>query len=79
MSSASGFQVVYLGQIPIPDLVAKNKHLAEQLKEVHEALNWVMLGVVILHIAAALKHHMVDRDEILQRMLPFLKKRSTLR
>jgi cytochrome b561 len=78
MSSASGFQVVYLGQIPIPDLVTKNKHLAEQLKEVHEALNWVMLGVVILHIAAALKHHMVDRDDVLQRMLPFLKKRSAL-
>jgi cytochrome b561 len=36
-----------------------------------------MLGVVILHVAAALKHHMVDRDEVLQRMLPFLKKRST--
>lgn len=77
MSSASGFQVVYLGHFPLPDLVAKNKQLAEQLKQVHETLNWVMLGVVILHVAAALKHHMVDRDEVLQRMLPFLKKRST--
>ena len=78
MSSASGFQVVYLGQIPLPDLVAKNKPLAEQLKEVHEALNWIMLGLVILHIAAALKHHLVDRDDVLQRMLPFLKQRSAL-
>jgi len=79
MSSASGFQVVYLGQIPVPDLVAKNKQLAEQLKQVHEALNWLMLGVVVLHVAAALKHHLVDRDDVLQRMLPFLKKRSALR
>ena len=75
MSSASGFQVVYLGQIPIPDLLAKNKALAEQLKELHEALNWVMLLVIALHVAAALKHYVIDHDDVLQRMLPFLKQR----
>ena len=76
MSSASGFQVVYLGQIPIPDLLAKNKAMADQLKELHEALNWLMVLVVALHVAAALKHHLVDRDDVLRRMLPFLKQRS---
>jgi cytochrome b561 len=76
MSSASGFQVVYLGQVPIPDLLAKNKELADQLKELHESLNWLMLIVVALHVAAALKHHIFDRDDVLQRMLPFLKQRS---
>ena len=79
MSSASGFQVVYLGQIPIPDLLAKNKAMADQLKELHEALNWLMVLVVALHVAAALKHHLVDRDDVLRRMLPFLKQRSTLK
>jgi cytochrome b561 len=76
MSSASGFQVVYLGQVPIPDLLAKDKVMAEQLKELHEALNWLMVCVVALHTAAALKHHIVDRDDVLRRMLPFLKQRS---
>jgi cytochrome b561 len=76
MSSASGFQVVYLGLLPIPDLLAKNKDVADQLKQLHEALNWLMLLVVALHVAAALKHHLVDRDDILRRMLPFLKQRS---
>ncbi|HVY06194.1 MAG TPA: cytochrome b [Burkholderiales bacterium] len=76
MSSASGFQVVYLGVLPIPDLLAKNKETAGQLKELHEALNWLMVVVVALHVAAALKHHLIDRDNVLQRMLPFLKQRS---
>ena len=79
MSSASGFQVVYLSMIPIPDLLAKNKELAEQLKELHEALNWLMVLVIALHVAAALKHHLVDRDDVLRRMLPFLKSRSILK
>ena len=76
MSSASGFQVVYLGMLPIPDLLGKSKALADQLKQLHEALNWLMLLVVALHVAAALKHHLVDRDDVLWRMLPLLKQRS---
>lgn len=76
MSSASGFQVVYLGVLPIPDLLAKNKETAEQLKELHEALNWLMVVVVAMHVAAALKHHLFDRDDVLHRMLPFIKSRS---
>jgi cytochrome b561 len=79
MSSASGFQVVYLGQFPIPDLLPKDKNMAEQLKHLHEALNWLMLALVALHAAAALKHHMLDRDDVLRRMLPFLKQRSALK
>jgi cytochrome b561 len=79
MSSASGFQVMYLGVIPIPDLLAKNKDLADQLKQLHEALNWLMVLVVALHVAAALKHHLVDRDDVLWRMLPFIKQRSAVK
>ena len=79
MSSASGFQVVYLGVIPIPDLLAKSKDAAQQLKQLHEALNWLMVLVVAMHIAAALKHHVIDRDDVLRRMLPFLKQRSAVK
>jgi cytochrome b561 len=76
MSSASGFQVVYLGVLPIPDLLPKDKALAEQLKDLHESLNFLMLAVVVLHVAAALKHHLVDRDDVLARMAPVFKPRS---
>ena len=37
---------------------------------VHVNLAWVMVGLAALHIAAALKHHFVDRDAILAGMLP---------
>lgn len=68
-SSASGFKVVYLGKIPLPDLVAKDKALAESLLVVHQTLNYFMAAMVALHVAAALKHHFIDRDDVLLRML----------
>jgi cytochrome b561 len=68
MSSASGFPVVYFGLLPLPDLVDKNKELAETLKVVHFVLNKTLLAFVALHVAAALKHHLVDHDNTLRRM-----------
>jgi len=70
MSSAKGFQTVWFGIVPLPDLVTKNAELGDFLKEVHETLNLTMLGLVLLHAAAALKHHFIDRDDVLTRMLP---------
>lgn len=76
MSSASGFQVVYLGMLPLPDLLAKDKALADQLKDAHQLLNISMLALVVLHIAAALKHHLLDRDDVLARIFPLVKPRN---
>ena len=72
MSSAKGFQTVWFGVLPLPDLLDKNQQLGDLLKEVHEALNFGMAGLVLAHAGAALKHHVIDRDEVLARMLPFL-------
>ena len=38
--------------------------------------NYIMLGLVIAHVAAAIKHHFIERDDILMRMIPFLNKKS---
>jgi len=70
MSSASGFPVVLFGVWQLPDLVPKDKPLFEVLKDAHEALNTGLLVLVIVHVGAALKHHLVDRDGTLRRMLP---------
>jgi cytochrome b561 len=69
-SSATGVQVVYLGLVPLPDLVPRDRALGRTLRTVHETLNFTLLAVVCLHIAAALKHHYIDRDKVLSRMLP---------
>lgn len=71
-SSATGVQVVYLGLVPLPDVVAKDKALAAILKAVHVTLNYSLLALVFLHVGAALEHHRVDRDGVLARMLPLV-------
>ena len=73
MSSAKGVPVVYLGLMQLPDLVDKNKLLGDLLEEVHEALDFGLLLLVGMHIAAALKHHFIEHDATLRRMLPFIK------
>jgi len=72
-SSASGIPTVYLGWIQLPDLVAKDKPVAELFRQAHVFLNVTLFAIVCTHIAAALKHHFLDRDDVLVRMLPFLK------
>ena len=71
MSSAKGVQTVWFGVLPLPDLVGKDKALGELLTTVHETLNYILMGLIITHVAAAIKHHFIDRDATLRRILPF--------
>jgi cytochrome b561 len=68
-SSASGYPVVYLKLWQLPDLVAKNTALAKVLVQIHGLLAWTLFSVVLLHAAAALRHHFLERDATLRRML----------
>jgi cytochrome b561 len=70
MSSAKGYQTVWFGILPIPDLLAKDKALGEILESLHEALAFAMIALVVIHICAALKHQWVDRDHLISRMWP---------
>lgn len=70
MSSAKGVQTVYFGVLPLPDLISKDKELGSILGNIHEALNYTLLALLVLHIAAVLKHRYVDGDDVLVRMLP---------
>jgi len=69
-SSASNLSVSWFGLFVFPDLVGTDKVLAELAKEVHKTLAWILLATVVLHVAAALRHHFVKKDGILLRMLP---------
>ncbi|KXB32059.1 cytochrome B [Dechloromonas denitrificans] len=70
MSSAKGFQTVWFGVLPIPDLLDKNKEVGDLLQTVHMGLNLLFVATLAAHIGAALKHHFIDKDDILTRMLP---------
>jgi cytochrome b561 len=47
-------------------------HLEETAEQLHLALVWIMMALVALHVGAALKHHFIDRDDVLARMIPAL-------
>jgi cytochrome b561 len=68
MSSAKGFPTVWFGVLPLPDLVAKNRELGELLANVHKALNFTLLALIVAHVGAALQHHFIERRPFLQRM-----------
>lgn len=69
-SSAAGFPIVWFGVLPLPDFVPRDKDLAEMLKQVHGLLAYGLAALVLAHVAAALKHQLIDRDGLLLRMLP---------
>lgn len=77
MSSALGVPVVWFGVLPLPDLLAKNKEVGEVLKGVHVGLNFILLMLVLAHTAIALKHHFLDGDRTLARMLPWLDREAS--
>ena len=69
-SSAAGFPIVWFGVLPLPDFVSPDKQLAEGLKALHHYTAYALGALVVLHVAAALKHQFVDRDGLLTRMWP---------
>ena len=71
MSSARNFPVSWFGLFQFPDLVSPDKALFERMHSLHGTLFAALVVVALLHIAGALKHHFIDRNDVLKRMLPF--------
>jgi cytochrome b561 len=67
-SNAAGYRVVYLGKLPLPNLVARNKELAAAWLQVHHNLAMIFAVLLGLHVLAALQHHFIARDNTLRRM-----------
>ncbi len=68
MSSAKGFQTVWFGVLPIPDLLGRDKALGDLLQQAHQALNLLLMLTLAGHLGAALWHHFVLKDDTLRRM-----------
>lgn len=77
-SLAAGVPVVYFGVYELPVLIAADPALKLVLKDVHYWLNMLLAGLVGVHVAAAFKHLLVDRDGVMGRMLPFSTSRKSL-
>src|SRR5512146_2001271 len=70
MSSARGFPVSWFNVLQLPDLVPKSETLYDAMVSTHAVLAIALAVTVALHIAGALKHHFVLKDDTLRRMLP---------
>jgi cytochrome b561 len=80
--SASPFQAptMLFGQVHLPHLPLQGfdeqKDVAEFFEESHELAAKTTLVLLLVHVAAALKHQFVNRDEVLSHMLPFLRRKG---
>lgn len=77
-TSSSGVPTFWFGLFEVPPLPglsgAEDMHdLNEAAEEAHELLAKLTILLLLLHVAAALKHHFWNRDDVLKRMLPFLR------
>ncbi|MEM9622683.1 MAG: YceI family protein [Pseudomonadota bacterium] len=68
MSSATAYSVSWFNLVTLPDLVPVSERLEAILKSIHEWLAVGLFSLALLHIAAAAKHALVDKDGVLTRM-----------
>jgi cytochrome b561 len=69
-SAAGGHSVIYFGLFEIPSLVPQNKNMAEWATAIHNAGQWAVYTLIVLHVLATVWHLAVRRDGILDRILP---------
>ncbi len=69
MSMAAGHGINFYGLFDIPVLMEKSKAVGGFFHEMHEIGAYAISAVVVLHILAALKHHLIVKDDTLNRML----------
>lgn len=75
-NSAANFPLQWFGTISLPSLWHFDPALKHRAHAIHESGFWILLVLVLAHAAAALKHHFIDRDQTLRRMLPGLPARK---
>lgn len=74
ISTADGRGIDLFGWFDVPALLPAEKGREELAGFIHRIIAWGFMGYVAMHAAAALKHHFVDRDSTLLRMLGMTKK-----
>ncbi|MFM0327740.1 cytochrome b [Caballeronia glebae] len=68
-ASSRAWDVMLLGAVPMPALSPAGSPIGHALGDWHGNLAWVLLALIGMHVAAALYHHFVLRDQTLRRML----------
>lgn len=69
ITSAAGLPVSFFGWFTLPNLVTANENQRLLFMEVHEWLAYALIVVFCMHVGGALKHYLINRDDIMQRMI----------
>lgn len=69
-SSVADKPILILGLVPLPPLVAPDPSLYALAKAIHLWTAWLCGALVAGHVLVALKHHLIDKDDVLRSMLP---------
>lgn len=67
--TAKGQSLAVFDWFNIPSIVQNIANLEDWAGQVHYYLAYVLMGLVVLHVLAAMKHHFIDKDDVLMRML----------
>jgi cytochrome b561 len=68
MSSATGIPVSFFGLFDLPDFVAYDDRLFHLFIDIHKSLGYALIVLILIHAAAALRHHLLFKDETLTKM-----------
>ncbi len=75
-SSAAGRDISWFGLFNVPLLpLPADRELAGRFMDMHELGALALYLLLFLHIAGALKHHFIDHDNVLHRMIPGIPRR----
>ncbi|MGH6828295.1 MAG: cytochrome b [Rhizomicrobium sp.] len=69
-ANAHGWSVHLFGLVSLPQIAPKGSRWGHEAGDIHDVVLYVLLGVIVLHVAAALYHYFVKRDDVVARMLP---------
>jgi cytochrome b561 len=69
-ASARGWTIELFGLVTLPRIMPTGAPLGLEIGDIHGWIAYGLLGLVGLHVAAALYHHFWLRDRVLSRMLP---------
>ncbi|WP_242602138.1 cytochrome b [Legionella nagasakiensis] len=69
MSVSANRIPVFFGLFPVPLPIEPNKGLAKLMADAHGVIAWILIVLIVLHVAGAMKHYFIDKDRVLQSML----------
>lgn len=70
ITSAVNLPVSFFGIVIFPNLISPNQNLLPLFISIHKWLGYILIAIICLHVSAALKHHFINKDDVLRRMLP---------